>query len=71
MEKSAKPQSILIATPLLPSQSGGPAQYAVGLTEAFMARGHAVAIRAFQEVAYYPAGMRHIARFGSALKCRP
>ncbi len=68
MEKSAKPQSILIATPLLPSQSGGPAQYAVGLTEAFVARGHAVAILAFQEVAYYPSGIRHLMLFGLALK---
>ena len=54
---------ILIATPLLPSQPGGPGQYAVGLKNSLESRGCCVETVAFQEVTKFPSGIRHIILF--------
>jgi len=51
---------ILIVTPLLPPEAGGPSYYAVGLKEAFQAMGEQVDAAAFREVRKYPSGLRHL-----------
>lgn len=51
---------ILIATPLSPAQSGGPAQYASGLSRALSTLGHQVETVSFADVARYPSGVRHL-----------
>lgn len=51
---------ILIVTPLLPPESGGPSYYAVGLADALTRAGHSVATIAFREVRQYPSGIRHL-----------
>ncbi len=61
--------NILIATPLLSTQSGGPAQYAVNLKECLQQKRHKVHTLAFQSVARYPSGLRHLFLFFKALRC--
>ncbi len=51
---------ILIATPLIPPESGGPAYYSVALKEGLEQQGHAVSLVAFQEVRKYPKVLRHL-----------
>ncbi len=51
---------ILIATPLLPPESGGPATYAIGLRDSFSKLGHAVDVVAFREVRHLPPIIRHM-----------
>lgn len=50
---------ILIATPLLPTQSGGPGQYGYQLSKALKARGCEVITIDFQRVRNFPSGVRH------------
>ncbi len=50
----------LIATPLLPPESGGPATYTVGLRDELIAAGHEVKVLAFREVRHWPSLMRHV-----------
>ncbi len=52
---------ILLATPLLPPEPGGPATYAVGLSEALIKNGHQVEILAFRQVRHLPSICRHFA----------
>lgn len=49
----------LIATPLLPPESGGPATYTVGLRDELIAAGHKVKVLAFREVRHWPSFVRH------------
>jgi glycosyltransferase involved in cell wall biosynthesis len=58
---------ILIATPLAPSQIGGPAQYAVGLGTSLERAGHTVETLTFQRVSALPTGLRHVLLFVLAL----
>ncbi len=51
---------ILIITPLLPPESGGPSYYAVALKKALEKKGNKVSILAFREVRKYPSVLRHI-----------
>jgi glycosyltransferase involved in cell wall biosynthesis len=51
---------ILIVTPLLPPEPGGPSYLSVGLKHAFEKKGHEVAMVAFQEVRHAPRGLRHL-----------
>ncbi len=51
---------ILLVTPLVPPEPGGPSYYSVALRDAFLKKGHEVRFRAFREVRKYPSGIRHI-----------
>lgn len=51
---------LLIITPLLPPQSGGPAYYAVGLKTELEHLGQAVNMIAFSDVLKYFSGLRHL-----------
>ncbi len=51
---------ILIATPLLPTQPGGPGQYGHQLAEALKTKGHTVTTIDFQKVRKFPTGIRHL-----------
>jgi glycosyltransferase involved in cell wall biosynthesis len=51
---------ILIATPLVPPESGGPAYYSVALKEEFEQQDYVVSLVAFQEVRKYPKVLRHL-----------
>lgn len=53
-------KKILIVTPLVPPESGGPSYYSVALQEAFQKKGIDTDIIAFKEVRKYPSGIRHI-----------
>jgi len=57
---------LLLATPLYPPDSGGPATYAKMLMDELPKRGIAVALLPFGEVRHLPPGLRHIVYF---LKC--
>ncbi len=51
---------VLIVTPLLPPETGGPSYYAVGLAGALTRAGCTVSTIAFHEVRGYPSGIRHL-----------
>ncbi len=51
---------LLIVTPLLPPEPGGPAYYSVALKESLEKKGHDVSMVAFREVRKYPSGIRHL-----------
>ncbi len=51
---------VLIATPIIPPESGGPATYAVALAAALERAGHTVHTIAFSEVRQYRSGVRHL-----------
>ena len=53
-------KSILIVTPLIPPESGGPSYYSVALKEALEKKGEEVELIAFKEVRHYPSGIRHL-----------
>jgi glycosyltransferase involved in cell wall biosynthesis len=57
---SSKKKGILIVTPLLPPESGGPSYYSVALKDAFEKKGKEVELIAFREVRKYPKVLRHI-----------
>ena len=52
--------SILIVTPLVPPESGGPSYLSVSLKEALEKKGEKVDLIAFKEVRHYPSGIRHL-----------
>ena len=52
--------SILIVTPLVPPESGGPSYLSVSLKEALEKKGKKVELIAFKEVRHYPSGIRHL-----------
>lgn len=52
--------NILIATPLMPPQLGGPALYAKNLGEEFKKMGHSVRILSFGGFLKYPSVIRHL-----------
>ena len=52
-------KSILIVTPLVPPESGGPSYLSVSLKEALEKKGEKVDLIAFKEVRNYPSGIRH------------
>ncbi|NBD73790.1 glycosyltransferase [Patescibacteria group bacterium] len=58
---------LLIITPLLPPEPGGPSYYAVGLREALERQGVEVDTLAFREVRHYPSVVRHLMLFWRAL----
>jgi glycosyltransferase involved in cell wall biosynthesis len=51
---------ILIVTPLIPPEPGGPSYYSVALERELKALGHDVSLIAFREVRKYPSGIRHL-----------
>jgi glycosyltransferase involved in cell wall biosynthesis len=51
---------ILIVTPLVPPESGGPSYYSVALEHALKEQGHNVSLIAFRAVRKYPTGIRHL-----------
>ena len=51
---------ILIVTPLIPPEPGGPSYYSVALQKALEQTGEKVDLIAFKEVRKYPSGLRHI-----------
>ena len=51
---------ILIVTPLVPPESGGPSYYSIALKEALEKKGEEVDLIAFKEVRQYPSGIRHL-----------
>lgn len=51
---------ILIVTPLLPPEPGGPSYYSVALERELKALGHETSLIAFAEVRKYPSGLRHL-----------
>ncbi len=51
---------ILIVTPLLPPEPGGPSYYSVALKKALEKKGNKVSMLAFREVRKYPSVLRHI-----------
>jgi glycosyltransferase involved in cell wall biosynthesis len=53
-------RKILIVTPLIPPESGGPAYYSVALQAELTKLGHEVSLIAFHEVRKYPRGIRHL-----------
>lgn len=59
-EKLGENLAILIATPLLPPQLGGPAQYAKNLAEEFFRLGHKVKVVSFGKYLRFPSGIRHL-----------
>lgn len=54
---------ILLVTPLVPPEPGGPSYYSIALREAFLEKGQEVRFRAFREVRKYPSGVRHAVFF--------
>ncbi len=58
---------LLIVTPLIPPEPGGPSYYSVGLKEALEHAGHTVDLIAFREVRRYASGVRHIIFFYKVL----
>lgn len=58
---------ILIVTPLIPPEPGGPSYYSVSLKEALERAGHTVDLIAFREVRQYASGVRHIIFFYKVL----
>lgn len=58
---------ILIATPLTPSQSGGPAQYAFNLRLSLESFDHTVDTISFVKVSHLPSVLRHIYLFFQAM----
>jgi hypothetical protein len=50
---------ILIVTPLVPPEPGGPSYLSVGLRDALEHMGHTVSMVTFQEARRYPRGVRH------------
>lgn len=58
---------ILIVTPLIPPEPGGPSYYSVSLKEALERAGHTVDLIAFREVRKYASGVRHIIFFYKVL----
>lgn len=52
--------SILIVTPLIPPEPGGPSYYSVALQEALEKKGEKVDLIAFKEVRKYPSVIRHL-----------
>lgn len=61
----ADPLRILIATPLLPPQLGGPALYADNLAREFQDRGHHVFMHSFGSFLSWPTLVRHFLYFFS------
>lgn len=59
---------ILIVTPLLPPEPGGPSYYSVHLRDALIKKGHAVSTLAFREVRRYPSIIRHVIFFFKVLR---
>jgi len=59
---------ILIVTPLLPPEPGGPSYYAVHLKDELLVQGHKVETVAFREVRKYPSGIRHLLLFFKILR---
>lgn len=57
---SYKQKKILIVTPLLPPEPGGPSYYSVALKEALEKKGENVDLIAFRDVRKYPSGIRHL-----------
>jgi glycosyltransferase involved in cell wall biosynthesis len=51
--------TILIATPLLPPQLGGPAQYAQNLAKEFSSLGNEIKVVSFGKYLRFPTGIRH------------
>jgi len=51
---------VLIVTPLIPPEPGGPSYYSVALKEALERAGQEVSLIAFREVRRYPSGIRHL-----------
>ncbi len=51
---------ILIVTPLVPPEPGGPSYYSVALKDALERAGNTADLIAFREVRKYPSGIRHI-----------
>lgn len=54
---------LLIVTPLLPPEPGGPSYYAVHLKDTLTAKGYEVSVVAFRDVRKYPSVVRHIVFF--------
>ncbi len=63
-----KPMRILIATPILPPQLGGPAQYAQNLLNEFLSLGQKAKVISFGGYLRFPSGIRHLFYFGALLK---
>lgn len=59
--------TILIATPLLPPQLGGPALYVKHLGDEFKKMGHRVRTVSFGHFLRYPSGLRHLLYFFALL----
>jgi len=59
---------LLIVTPLLPPESGGPSYLSVALAEELQNKGNEVDLLAFREVRKYPTIIRHILFFFKVLK---
>lgn len=59
---------LLVATPLYPPESGGPATYAKILEEALPGQGIQTAILKFRDVRGYPKLVRHLAYFSLVLR---
>ncbi len=59
---------LVIITPLLPPEPGGPSYYAVGLREALEKQGVRVDTLAFRDVKHYPSVVRHLMLFFKALR---
>ncbi|MBX4192602.1 hypothetical protein KW798_03930, partial [Candidatus Parcubacteria bacterium] len=60
-------KKILIATPLYPPESGGPATYAKLIEKELTARGFVVQVLPFSTVAHLPFGVRHVVYFFKVL----
>lgn len=59
---------ILLVTPLIPPEPGGPSYYSIALRDALLTQGHEVHFRAFKEVRRYPSGIRHVLFFWLLLR---
>ena len=59
---------VLIVTPLLPPEPGGPSYYSVKLKTALEELGQKVDLIAFREVRKYPSGWRHLLFFFKVLR---
>lgn len=57
---SSNQNRILIVTPLIPPESGGPSYYSMALKEALEKKGEKVDLIAFKEVRRYMSGIRHL-----------
>jgi len=51
---------ILIATPLVPPEPGGPSYYCVGVQGALERAGHTVDVVSFSRIRRWPSGVRHV-----------